>query len=47
MFKFNSDNLVVGQIKELLYTFNLPGCKVVKNGLHVYKDNITYIKVQS
>ena len=30
MLKYNSDNIIVGYIKQLLYTFNLPKCKVFK-----------------
>lgn len=31
MLDFNSRNIIVGYIKQLLYTFNLPCCKVFKN----------------
>ena len=31
MLEFNSRNIIVGYIKQLLYTFNLPCCKVFKN----------------
>lgn len=30
MLRYNSDNIIVGYIKQLLYTFNLPKCKVFK-----------------
>lgn len=50
MLKYNDNNVFVGQIKQLLSTFNIPSCKVYKdsfnlslyNGLHLIKDNYIY-----
>lgn len=49
MIKYNDDNIYVGQIKQLLHTFNLPRCSVYKEGmqlcpsLHYIKDNGIYL----
>ena len=50
MLKYNDNNVFVGQIKQLLNTFNIPSCKVYKdsfnlslyNGLHLIKDTFIY-----
>lgn len=39
MIKYNSSNIVVGQIKELLASYNLPSCKVLHEG-----DKIQIVK---
>ena len=36
MIKYNDDNIYVGQIKELLHSFNLPTCKVKKDSSKFY-----------
>ena len=47
MIQFNSNGLVVGLIKQILETFNLPKCKVYKqNQEHYFKDAL-YIKNNS
>ena len=39
MYRFNENNIVTGYIKELLYNFNLPKCKVYKKGkTELYAD---------
>ena len=49
MIKYNDDNIFVGQIKQVLHTFNLPRCSVYKEGmtlcpsLHYIKDNGIYL----
>lgn len=43
MIKFNDENIYVGQIKQLLSSFNLPQCKVYKNG-ESYIEGENYIK---
>lgn len=42
-YKFNDDSIVIGYIKELLHNFNLPRCKVYKEGMKLYEGNI-YLK---
>ena len=44
MIKYNSSNIIVGQLKELLASYNLPSCKVLNDGdkLQIVK-NCTYI----
>lgn len=44
MIKYNSSNIIVGQIKEILSSFNLPYCKILNDGdkIQVVK-NCTYI----
>ena len=43
MIRFNSDNIIVGEIKQLLKTFNLPCCKVFTPRMFVVKGEY-YIK---
>ena len=40
MITFNSYNLIVGQIKEILRDYNLPYCKVLVDNakIEIYKD---------
>lgn len=40
MIKFNSDNIIVGEIKQLLKTFNLPTCKVFVPGMFVLEGEL-------
>lgn len=37
MIKYNDDNIYVGQIKELLHSFNLPTCKIKKEDSKFYE----------
>jgi len=39
MLNYNSNNIFVGYIKQLLHTFNLPTVRVYKEGMSVFKDN--------
>ena len=49
MIKYNDDNIKVGQIKQLLHTFNLPSCNIYKEGmtlctgLHYIKNDAIYV----
>lgn len=38
MRKINENSILTGYIKQLLYSFNLPKAKVLKNGINLYKD---------
>ena len=42
MNKFNSTHIIIGQIKELLHSFNLPQLKVITKGITVF-PNVSYI----
>ena len=43
MILYNDDNIIVGQIKQLLHSFNLPQCKVFDKNVE-YKEGDYYIK---
>jgi hypothetical protein len=43
MLRFNNNNIITGEIKQLLKEFNLPTCKVYKEGVKLYPD-FFYIK---
>lgn len=40
MIKFNDNNIVVGEIKQILKEFNLPKCDVIKDGMMIFKDKL-------
>ena len=46
MIKFNDNNIYVGQIKQLLCSFNLPQCRVFTPGMNLesFKEGDCYIK---